>query len=181
MMSLRALVTGGAGFIGSHTCKHLSASGIQPIVYDNLATGHRDAVRWGPFIGGDIHDTERLTQVLRVYKPNCVLHFAACAYVDESVNDPAKYYRNNVVGTLSLLDACRRSGVANIIVSSSCATYGAPASVPITEATPQRPMNPYGCSKLMVEQLLRDCAGAYGLRYVVLRYFNAAGADPDGE
>jgi UDP-arabinose 4-epimerase len=177
----RVLVTGGAGYIGSHTCKLLAQAGIQPIVYDNLLGGHRDAVRWGPLVEGDIQDTELLVQTLKDFRPDTVIHFAAFAYVGESVDNPAKYYRNNVVGSLSLLDACRRSGTRNVIFSSTCATYGAPAQMPITEATPQRPINPYGCSKLMVEQLLRDYSPAYDLRFVALRYFNAAGADLDGE
>ena len=176
----RVLVTGGAGYIGSHTCKLLAAAGIEPVVYDSLVTGHRDAVRWGPFVHGDILDTELLSRTLEEYEPDAAIHFAAFAYVGESVIQPAKYYRNNVVGSISLLDACRRHGTGNIILSSSCATYGAPTQLPITEATPQRPINPYGASKLMVEQLLRDYAAAYDFRYVALRYFNAAGADPEG-
>ncbi len=181
MSNPRVLVTGGAGYIGSHTCKVLAAHGIEPITYDNLSTGHRDAVRWGPFVEGDILDTESLTAALRVYRPVTVIHFAASAYVGESVDDPAKYYRNNVVGTLSLLDACRAVDVFNIVFSSSCATYGVPDKLPIVEATSQEPINPYGRSKLVVEQVLRDYAVAYQLRWVALRYFNACGADPDGE
>ncbi len=138
-------------------------------------------MRWGPFVEGDILDTESLTAALRVYRPVTVIHFAASAYVGESVDDPAKYYRNNVVGTLSLLDACRAVDVFNIVFSSSCATYGVPDKLPIVEATPQEPINPYGRSKLVVEQVLRDYAVAYRLRWVALRYFNACGADPDGE
>jgi UDP-arabinose 4-epimerase len=177
----RVLVTGGAGYIGSHACKLLAAAGIEPIVYDNLIAGHSDSVRWGPFVEGDLLDTELLVRTLQDFRPDTVIHFAAFAYVGESVVNPAKYYRNNVVGSLSLLDACQRSQTRNIIFSSSCATYGAPAQMPITEATLQRPISPYGCSKLMVEQLMRDYASAYDLRYVALRYFNACGADPDGE
>jgi UDP-arabinose 4-epimerase len=177
----RALVTGGAGYIGSHTCKLLAAAGVEPIVYDNLIAGHREAVRWGPFVHGDVLDTELLSRTIEEFRPDTAIHFAAFAYVGESVEQPSKYYRNNVVGSISLLDACQRHGIKNIIVSSSCATYGAPAEMPITEATVQRPINPYGTSKLMVEQLLRDYSMAYDLRYVTLRYFNAAGADPDGE
>jgi UDP-arabinose 4-epimerase len=177
----RVLVTGGAGFIGSHTCKLLAAEGIEPIVYDNLVTGHRCAARWGRFIEGDIQDTDLLTRTLQEYEPHTVIHFAASAYVGESVENPAKYYWNNVVGSLSLLEACRRTQTTRIIFSSSCATYGAAEELPIKETTPQKPISPYGRSKLMVEQILEDYAAAYGLRYVSLRYFNACGADPDGE
>ena len=175
------LVTGGAGFIGSHTCKLLAAAGIEPIVYDNLVTGHRDAVRWGPLVKGDIQDTDLLVRTLGEYKPHAVIHFAASAYVGESVEDPAKYYLNNVAGSLSLLEACRRVQVMKIVFSSTCATYGTPANLPIQETTPQNPISPYGRSKLMVEQILEDYDSAYGLRYVSLRYFNACGADPEGE
>ena len=175
------LVTGGAGFIGSHTCKLLAAAGIEPIVYDNLVTGHRGAVRWGPLVKGDIQDTDLLIRTLGEYKPHAVIHFAASAYVGESVEDPAKYYLNNVAGSLSLLEACRRVQVMKIVFSSTCATYGTPANLPIRETTPQNPISPYGRSKLMVEQILEDYDSAYGLRYVSLRYFNACGADPEGE
>ena len=151
------------------------------MVYDNLVTGHRDAVRWGPFVEGDVLDTDRLAHALTNSLPNAVVHFAGSAYVGESVEDPSKYYRNNTVGSLSLLEACRRAGILNVIFSSTCATYGAPERLPITETTPQRPLNPYGRSKLIVEQILADYALAYGVRYVALRYFNACGADPDGD
>ena len=181
MSARRVLVTGGAGYIGSHTCKLLAAAGIEPVAYDNLVTGHLSAVRWGPFVEGDILDTEHLTRTLQECKPDAVVHFAAFAYVGESVAEPAKYYWNNVVGSLSLLEACRRSGTMNLVFSSSCATYGVPDELPIKETAPQRPISPYGRSKLMVEQILEDYAAAYGLRYVSLRYFNASGADPDGE
>ena len=181
MSKRRLLVTGGAGYIGSHTCKALAAIGIEPITFDNLVTGHRDAVRWGPFVRGDILDTDHLTDTLLRYQPEAIVHFAAFAYVGESVVEPAKYYRNNVAGSLSLLDAARASGVRRIILSSSCATYGVPQELPIVETTAQEPINPYGRSKLMVEQLAQDYAAAYGLRTVSLRYFNACGADPAGE
>jgi len=175
------LVTGGAGFIGSHTCKLLAKAGIQPVVYDNLATGHRGAVRWGPLVKGDIQDTDLLVRTLGEYRPHTAIHFAASAYVGESVENPAKYYRNNVSGSLSLLEACRHTQTMRLVFSSSCATYGTPEKLPIKETTPQNPISPYGRSKLMVEQILDDYATAYGLRYVSLRYFNASGADPDGE
>jgi UDP-arabinose 4-epimerase len=177
----RILVTGGAGYIGSHTAKLLRLEGIEPVVYDNLSTGNRSSVRWGPFVNGDILDAAHLIEVIEKYEPEAVIHFAASAYVGESVTDPAKYYHNNVVGTLLLLDACRRTGLGKIIFSSSCATYGVPDTLPIVEATPQKPINPYGRTKLIAEHILADYAAAFGLRYVVLRYFNACGADPEGE
>ncbi len=175
------LVTGGAGFIGSHTCKALRAAGMEPVVYDNLSTGHHDNVRFGAFEEGDIGDGARLDAVLRQYRPDCVVHFAASAYVGESVRDPAAYYRNNIVGSLSLLDAMRRQGVTRIVFSSSCATYGMAPCLPIVETMPQMPINPYGFTKLAIEHALRDYGAAYGLGWIALRYFNAAGADPDGE
>jgi UDP-arabinose 4-epimerase len=181
MSARRVLVTGGAGFIGSHTAKLLSRSDVEPVVYDNLTTGNRSAVRWGPLVQGDILDTSHLAKTLARFEPDAVIHFAASAYVGESVEDPSKYYRNNVTGTLSLLNACREAKIDKIIFSSSCATYGVPAILPINEATPQTPVNPYGRTKLIAEQMLGDFAAAYGLRYVALRYFNACGADPDGE
>ena len=180
-MHYNVLVTGGAGYIGSHTCKALSHAGFKPITFDNLVYGHETAVKWGAFEKGDILDTPRLSQVIATYKPFAVIHFAAFAYVGESVENPAKYYRNNVVGTLSLLEAMHSNGVDKIVFSSSCATYGIPKSVPVAEDTPQRPINPYGRSKLMIEQILADYGDAYGLKCVSLRYFNAAGADPEGE
>ncbi|TXR47356.1 UDP-glucose 4-epimerase GalE [Phyllobacterium endophyticum] len=181
MSPRRVLVAGGAGYIGSHTAKLLHANGLEPIVFDNLVTGNRSSVRWGPFVHGDILDTSSLARTLAQYKPDAVVHFAASAYVGESVEDPAKYYRNNVAGTLSLLDACRHAAIDKVIFSSSCATYGVPDVLPITEDTPQRPINPYGRTKLIAEQILQDYAAAYALRYVALRYFNACGADPEGE
>jgi len=175
------LVTGAAGYIGSHTCKALARAGFRPVAYDNLVHGHPWAVKWGPLENGDILDTVRLSKVIEAYKPTAVIHFAAFAYVGESVENPAKYYRNNVVGTLSLLDAMRANSVDKIVFSSTCATYGIPEEVPIAEDTPQRPINPYGRSKLMIEQILTDYRNAYGLKSVSLRYFNAAGADSECE
>ena len=175
------LVTGGAGYIGSHTCKALSRAGFTPVTYDNLVYGHEWAVKWGALETGDVLDTSRLSHVIATYNPVAVIHFAAFAYVGESVENPAKYYRNNVVGTLSLLEAMNNNGVDKIVFSSTCATYGIPEKVPIAEDTPQRPINPYGSSKLMIEQILADYGDAYGLKSVSLRYFNAAGADPEGE
>jgi UDP-arabinose 4-epimerase len=175
------LVTGGAGFIGSHTCKALAASGYLPITLDNLSRGHREDVRWGPLIEADTRQTARVAAALRQYRVAAVIHFAAFAYVGESVTRPEDYYDNNVGGTLSLLRACRQAKVDKVLFSSSCATYGVPDRVPIAEEAPQRPITPYGRTKLIGEQVLADFAGAYGLRHAILRYFNAAGADPEGE
>jgi UDP-arabinose 4-epimerase len=175
------LVTGGAGYIGSHTCKALAQAGYTPISYDNLVYGHRHAVRWGPLEIGDINDRSRLDAVLQHYRPSAVLHFAAYAYVGESVSDPGKYYRNNVAGTLTLLEALRDHPIIPLVFSSTCATYGHPQHPQIDETHPQHPINPYGASKLMIERMLQDFHTAHGLRSIVLRYFNAAGADPDGD
>jgi len=175
------LVTGGAGYIGSHACKALAKAGYTPVSYDNLVYGHRWAVRWGPLEIGDISDRRRLDYVISRYSPKAVIHFAAFAYVGESVQDPGKYYRNNVVGTLTLLEALRDHCVNQLILSSSCATYGIPLQIPITEGHPQLPVSPYGASKLMTERILQDFGAAHGFRFIILRYFNAAGADPDGE
>jgi UDP-arabinose 4-epimerase len=152
-----------------------------PVAYDNLVSGHDWAVRWGPLEQGDILDRARLTEVFEAYTPGAVIHFAAHAYVGESVEQPAKYYRNNVVGTLTLLEVMRDQDVDQIVFSSTCATYGLPQAIPIPDAHPQSPINPYGASKLMIERILADFGIAYGLHSILLRYFNAAGADPDGE
>jgi UDP-glucose-4-epimerase GalE len=175
------LVTGGAGYVGSHACKALAQNGFLPVTVDNLVYGHEWAVRWGPLIKGDISDRALLDTVFSNYKPVAVLHFAAFAYVGESVVAPDKYYRNNVAGTLTLLDALLAHCCTSIVFSSTCATYGVPHQVPIQESHPQRPINPYGQSKLMIEQILLDYEKAFGLRHVILRYFNAAGADTNGE
>lgn len=175
------LVTGGAGYIGSHACKALAAAGYVPVSFDNLVYGHEWAVRWGPFVRGDILDRTALVAAIKTWQPIAVMHFAAFAYVGESVENPGKYYRNNVAGSLNLLEAMRDHGIDKFIFSSTCATYGVPGVVPIPEGHPQQPINPYGSSKLMIEQMLRDFGVAHGLRSISLRYFNAAGADPDGE
>ena len=175
------LVTGGAGYIGSHTCKALYAAGYSPVVVDNLAFGHTWAVKWGPLEVGDLQDGAFLDRVVRQYEPLAVMHFAAFAYVGESVADPRKYYRNNVGGSLRLLETLVDHGVHDVVFSSSCATYGIPEHLPISESHRQDPINPYGASKLMVERMLNDFGTAYGSKHVTLRYFNAAGADPDGE
>jgi UDP-arabinose 4-epimerase len=180
-MTAVVLVTGGAGYVGSHACKALDQAGFRPVVFDNLATGHADAVKWGLLEEGSILDGERLDTVFARHRPALVMHFAAFSFVGESVVAPAKYYQNNVVGSLSLLDAMVRNGVNNIIFSSTCATYGIPDSLPISEYTPQQPINAYGNTKLAVERALVDYERAYGIKWTAMRYFNAAGCDPDGE
>jgi UDP-arabinose 4-epimerase len=173
------LVTGGAGYIGSHTCKALAHAGYLPVVYDNLCYGHDWAVQWGPLERGDILDRSRLDEVMAKYRPRAVMHFAAFAYVGESITDPGKYYRNNVIGSLTLLEAMRDAAINRIVFSSTCATYGIPEKLPIDENSPQRPINPYGASKLMAERMLSDFGSAHGVVWTALRYFNAAGADAD--
>ncbi|MDA1193186.1 MAG: UDP-glucose 4-epimerase GalE [Candidatus Poribacteria bacterium] len=175
------LVTGGGGFIGSHTCKALANAGHIPVAYDDLSGGHRWAVKWGPFEHGDMLDSDRLQTVMHRYGPSAVIHCAGKILVGESVTDPATCYRNNVVGMMNLLDAMREHGVERIVFSSTCAVYGIPCEISIAESHPCEPINPYGRSKRMAEQLLTDFHHAYGVRSVILRYFNAAGADPDGE
>lgn len=175
------LVTGGAGFVGSHTCKALARSGYRSIVYDDLSNGLRGAVRWGPLEVGSIEDEGRLTEVMRRHQPVAVLHFAAFIEAGESVRAPDRFYRNNVAGTLTLLRAMRSVGLSQLVFSSTAAVYGNPDCSPIPENHPLRPVTPYGRSKLMVEQILADHDAAFGLRCTTLRYFNAAGADPDGE
>ena len=175
------LVCGGAGYIGSHINKLLAQKGYETVVLDNLVYGHREAVKWGSFEKGDLKNPEDLERVFSKYDIEAVFHFAAFAYVGESVQEPEKYYYNNVANTLNLLHAMRAHGCDKIIFSSTCATYGVPEQVPITEDMPQKPINPYGATKLMVERIFKDYAQAYGIKFVVLRYFNAAGADPEGE
>ena len=175
------LVTGGAGYVGAHTCKALRRSGYMPVVFDNLSTGHRSFVRWGPFVQGDIRDHAAVLDAINYCKPKAVLHFAALSSVGESVSDPPKYYDNNVVGSLSLLRAMLDGGCRKLVFSSSCAVYGEPSEMPIRETSPLNPVNPYGASKMMVERILADYGRAYELQSIALRYFNASGADPDGE
>jgi len=175
------LVTGGAGYVGSHTCKVLAGAGWTPVTYDNLSRGHRDAVRWGPLVVGDLADRDKLRSAIDRYAPDAIVHFAAYTYVGESVGDPALYYRNNVTGSLALIESAVEAGVRNMVFSSTAATYGNPRYMPLDEDHATQPINPYGRSKLVVEQMLDDADQAYGLRSVALRYFNAAGADPDGE
>lgn len=178
---MAVLVCGGAGYIGSHINKQLNKEGYETVVFDNLVYGHREAVKWGSFVQGDLQNTGEIEAVFQTYKIEAVFHFAAYAYVGESVENPEKYYYNNVANTLNLLHVMKKYGCTKMIFSSTCATYGEPEKVPITEDMPQRPVNPYGASKLMVERILKDYSKAYGLKFVVLRYFNAAGADPEGE
>lgn len=174
------LVVGGAGYIGSHTCLDLANKGFTPVVYDNLSNGHAEFVKWGPLEKGDIRDRERLSAVIAAYRPAAIVHFAALIEVGESVKDPAAFFDNNVAGTLSLLRAAQDTGVDKLVFSSTCATYGEPEAVPMSEGHPQQPINPYGRSKLIVEQMLADLDRYRGFRSVALRYFNAAGADPEG-
>jgi len=178
---MRVLVTGGAGYIGSQTAKALARAGHEVVVLDNLATGHREAVKWGPLIEGDLGDKELLGKIFREQRIEAVLHFAASLLVGESVTDPQKYFWNNVVNTLVLLDVMKVSSVKHIVFSSSAAVYGSPEKVPIPEDHPKAPVSPYGDSKLCMERAIRWYGVAYGLRGVSLRYFNAAGADLDGE
>jgi UDP-arabinose 4-epimerase len=175
------LVTGGAGFIGSHTCKALRRAGFDPISYDNLQRGNRESVKWGALEVGDLSNRDRLRDTLKRYRPAAVVHFAAYAYVDESNRNPTLYYENNVGGTAALLDAMHQVGVGKIVFSSSCTVYGVPAAIPIAEEAPYAPINPYGATKMICERMLRECALAFPLSFMTLRYFNAAGADPEGE
>ena len=181
MDSKNVLVVGGAGYIGSHTCKELKLNGFNPVVLDNLSEGHDWAAKFGPLERGDAGDYDFVTSAIRKHSISSVLHFAANAYVGESVTNPRKYIRNNVTAMDQLLGACIDTGVSKIIFSSSCATYGVPQYVPLNEQHTQNPISPYGDTKLMGERILHWYSGAYNLKYVALRYFNASGADPDGE
>jgi UDP-glucose 4-epimerase len=174
------LVAGGAGYIGAHTCRDLFTKGFTPIVYDNLSNGHVEFAKWGLLEKGDIRDRKRLDEVLRKHKPLAIIHFAAAIEVGESVRDPGSFYDNNVAGTISLLRAAQAAGIDKLVFSSTCATYGIPRSIPINEVHVQDPINPYGRSKLIIEQILNDLDRYQGFRYSILRYFNAAGADPEG-
>ena len=180
-MSKAVLVTGGAGYIGSQTCKLLAQSGFLPVTYDNLVYGHRHAVKWGPFVEGDLADKELLLKTIDEFDIQAVIHFAAYAYVGESMEEPDKYFRNNVINALNLLEALHLKKIKNMVFSSTCATYGIPNAVPIDEDHVQNPVNPYGETKLFFEKALHWHDVAYGLKFVALRYFNAAGADPETE
>src|SRR5260370_21169029 len=178
---MNVLVTGGAGYGGSHVCKALAAEGIVPVTYDDLRTGHRAFVRWGPLVEADVGDRDALRRALRTHKVEATWHFAASSIVGESPQNPRAYFANNVLGSICLLDAALDERVPNIVFSSTCATYGLPDVVPITEDTRQLPVNPYGHSKLFVERALSSYEEAYGLRWFALRYFNAAGPDESGQ
>lgn len=180
-MTRTVLVTGGAGYVGSHCCKAFANAGWSVVALDNLSRGWRESVRWGPLIECDVRDQTRVRSALEMYKPDLVAHFAALAYVGESVTDPALYYANNTAGTLALLEAMRSAGCSRLLFSSTCASYGVPDTLPIDETHPQRPINPYGWSKMIIERMLEDYGRAYGVASVSLRYFNAAGCDPDGD
>ncbi|MBI5273341.1 MAG: UDP-glucose 4-epimerase GalE [Chlamydiia bacterium] len=175
------LVTGGAGYIGSHVCKTLAKAGFFPIAYDNLSVGHAYAVKWGPLVQADLCDQEKLHAAFKKFRPKAVLHFASFALVVESMQDPGKYYRNNLVSSLALLEAMREAEVPYIVFSSTCATYGQPQSISINEEHPQIPVNPYGKSKLMIEQILADFETSHGIKSAILRYFNVGGADLETE
>ncbi|MEW6012174.1 MAG: UDP-glucose 4-epimerase GalE [Elusimicrobiota bacterium] len=175
------LIAGGAGYIGSHVNKMISRKGYDTVVLDNLVYGHKEFVKWGKFYKCDLCDVKEMEKIFKSNKIEAVMHFSAYTYVGESVADPSKYYKNNVSNTLNLLDVMVKYGVKKFIFSSTCATYGFPIEIPITESHPQNPINPYGKTKLMIEKILEDYDKAYGLKYINLRYFNASGADPDLE
>ncbi|WP_116086238.1 UDP-glucose 4-epimerase GalE [Tropicimonas sp. IMCC34011] len=177
----RILVTGGAGYVGAHACKALSRAGHTPITFDNYSTGWRDAVRFGPAEEGDLMDRARLDEVFAAHAPDAVMHFAALSQVGESVREPGRYWLENVTGAVNLAEAAVAAGCGRFIFSSTCATYGDQDGVVLDEETAQRPENPYGASKRAIEEILRDFEAAHGLRHVIFRYFNVAGADPEGE
>ena len=177
----KILVTGGAGYIGSHACKKLSQAGYLPVTFDNLATGWQDAVKFGPFEQGDLLDRARIDEVFAKHQPVAVMHFAALSQVGESMQHPGRYWHNNVLGALNLFEAAVAAGCLQVVFSSTCATYGDQDNVVLDEESPQLPINAYGASKLAVEHMLRDFEMAHGLRHVIFRYFNVAGADPEGE
>ncbi|WP_415183481.1 UDP-glucose 4-epimerase GalE [Phaeovulum sp.] len=180
-MTKNVLVTGGAGYIGSHACKALKAAGYVPVTFDNLVTGWRDAVRFGPFEHGDLMDRARLDEVFAKWQPVAVMHFAALSQVGESMSDPGRYWRGNVCASLNLIEAAVAAQCLDFVFSSTCATYGDQDGVVLNEATPQAPINAYGASKRAIENMLTDFGAAHGLRSVIFRYFNVAGADPEGE
>ena len=177
---MKIFVTGGAGYIGSHVVKALGEAGHDLLIYDNLSTGHERAVLHGRLVRGDLADRPFIAETLEGFRPEAVMHFAASIQVEESVREPLAYYRNNVINTLNLLEAMREAGVGRFIYSSTAAVYGIPAQIPVDEEAPLKPINPYGASKVMIEQVLADLAQAGDFRYAALRYFNVAGADPEG-
>lgn len=180
-MAQHVLVTGGAGYIGSHACKALKAAGYVPVTFDNMSTGWRDAVKFGPLAEGDLMDRARLDDVFAQYAPIAVMHFAALSLVGEAMQDPGRYWRSNVVGALNLVEAALDAGCDRFVFSSTCATYGDHDGVMLDEETPQHPLNAYGASKLAIEQILRNFGESHGLKHVIFRYFNVAGGDPAGE
>jgi len=180
-MNRIVLVTGGAGYIGSHVCKALAQQGYLPVTYDNLCSGNEEAVKWGPFEKGDIRDRKRLAEVITAYRPIAIMHFAALIQVADSVENPSDYYDNNIHGSQCLLEEARLHGINNMVFSSTAAVYGTPENAAIPEDAPLKPINPYGQTKLTMENMIRDYSRAYGLNAAILRYFNAAGADPEGE
>lgn len=180
-MATKVLVTGGAGYIGAHACKALARAGFEPVVFDNLSTGWKGAVKWGPLVQGDLMDRASIDAALAEHRPVAVMHFAALSLVGESMQDPGRYWRVNVGGALNLLEACAAAGVRNFVFSSTCATYGDQDGVLLTEDTPQRPINAYGGSKLAIEQMLQNFGKVAGISHVIFRYFNVAGADPEGD
>lgn len=180
-MAGKVLVTGGAGYVGAHACKALARAGFTPVVFDNLSTGWAEAVKWGPLVQGDLMDRAAIDAALAEHRPVAVMHFAALSLVGESMRDPGRYWRVNIGGALNLLEGCAAAGVRNFVFSSTCATYGDQDGVLLTEETPQRPINAYGGSKLAIEGMLRDFGAAFGIAHVIFRYFNVAGADPEGE
>jgi UDP-glucose 4-epimerase len=180
-LSINVLVTGGAGYVGSHACKALSRAGFVPISFDNLSTGNSSAVRYGPLVRGDITDRHQIDDALATWKPVAVMHFAALSVVGDSMRDPGRYWRENVVGALNLIEATTAAGVRNFVFSSTCATYGDQDGVLLGEDTPQRPINAYGASKKAIEEMLGHFQRSHGLNSVIFRYFNVAGADPEGE
>lgn len=181
MSSKAILVTGGAGYIGSHICKALAQNGYLPITLDNLSMGEEKRVLWGPLINGNIFDTELIQKICSEYKPVGMIHLAACADVRESMRNPGKYYHNNVHGTRALMHAIENSTIETCILSSSCSVYGIPEKCPIDESTPTHPISPYGESKLLAEMIVQTLAASYGMNYGILRYFNASGCDPEHE
>ena len=181
MTTERILIVGGAGYIGSHAAKAVRLSGREPVVFDDLSCGHEHAVRWGPLVKGDIRNADAVRAAIRTHKPSAVMQFAARIEVGEGEKDPAHFYDNNVAGTLNLVRVMLEEGVRNLVFSSTCAIYGDPERLPLTEDLPKRPVSVYGRTKLMCEQMLEDVSRAHGLNFAALRYFNAAGADPDGE
>lgn len=180
-MADTVLVTGGAGYIGSHACKALAAAGYVPVTYDNLCTGWREAVKFGPFEQGELMDRARLDEVFAIHKPVAVMHFAALSQVGEAMREPGKYWRGNVCASLNLIEATVAAGVRDFVFSSTCATYGDQDGVVLDENSPQAPLNSYGASKRAIEDMLRDFGDAHGLRSVIFRYFNVAGADPEAQ